>query len=439
MLEAFIRFAGKQHLFQRNQRVLAAVSGGIDSVVLAELLHQGGIPFAIAHCNFGLRGSESDGDDIFVESLAQRYGIPHFRKFFETRSYAEENGISIQMAARDLRLAWLEEIREQEGYQVIALGTHRDDEVETLLINLTRGTGLRGITGIPVRNQHVVRPLLFTNREEIAQFAKQESLPWREDSSNALQDYQRNRLRHSVIPVLRELNPDLSDAMARNRENFQSTQQFVDAEIERWRSTALRNENGRSTLELTELLVHPAHLFLLFELLRPFGFNRGHIRQLHSVLEQPGRQFHSTTHTVFTDRHQLLIEEKQSTSASTASWKASASSLEAPVHLTFKTLEREAFELDSDPSVACLDLDKLTFPLLLRPWKNGDSFRPLGMKRGSQKVSDFLINQKVPLADKKRIWVVESAGKIVWIVNHRIDEHVKLDERTKKVYLIRAK
>lgn len=436
MLTEFLTFINDQRLRQPGDRTLLAVSGGLDSIVLAELFHRAGWTFALAHANFQLRGADSDADEAFVRERATHYAVPFFTERFQPRAHAKTYGISTQMAARQLRYAWFEQVRVENGYDALATAHHQTDSLETVLLNLTRGTGLAGLRGIPVRNGAVIRPLLFASRADLESFARTENLTWREDASNASDDYARNRIRHYVLPVLRELNPRLEGTFADTRERLAAADRLVRAEIERVRAEVLRWQGTVATVRWPPLLAQAEPDFLLSELLRPFGFEYALAKRIFAARAgQPGRRFESPTHTLTLDRDQFLLTPRRG---------------EVPpeplrielgteqIHLPDATLrischDRRGFHLPDDPAVACFDAGKLTFPLTLRRWVPGDAFCPMGLGGHRKKVSAFLVDRKVPRPLKARVWVLLSGEAIAWVVGMRLDERVRVSETTQRV------
>lgn len=438
MLEEFLKFSQRQKLFTRNQKVLIGVSGGIDSVVLCELFHQANVSFGIAHCNFHLRGGESDADELFVSTLAMKYDAPFFRNDFETESYAQEKGVSIQMAARELRYNWFENLRRAKGYDYIAIGNQLNDDIETVIINLTRGTGLRGVTGIPVKNRNVIRPMLFASRTRIAEFAKENEIQWREDSSNQSDKYFRNDIRNNVIPLLKKYNPSLETTFSENIERFNQVQDLLDQQVARAIDVCI-TRNGKTTELSIEKIKQfkPVKLFLR-EILLPFNFNANHVENIITLLEGvPGKQFFSDTHCITIDRNTIFIEPIVNDKLENNTLVNSDSTrIEIPLHLNFKKQAIEDFELSKDSKIAQLDFDKLEFPLVLRKWQPGDSFYPLGMEN-RKKLSDFFVDMKLPLNKKQETYVLISGEDIVWVVGHRIDNRYSLTENTQKVYIVK--
>lgn len=427
MIEKFLKYIREENLCRNEERILLAVSGGMDSMLMASLFHESSSRFGIAHCNFGLRGSESDEDERFVRDRAGTFGVPFYTTRFETAEYAREHKISTQMAARELRYKWFEKIRQQEEYQNIALAHHLNDLVETMLINLVRGTGVRGMHGILPRNGKLIRPLLCFTRTEIEAFVNRESIPYREESSNSSDKYVRNRLRHLVIPVLKELNPDLEHTFESTAAHFSEAEQLVQEQVNLNRHL-LQQAGGTWVLDYAPLLQIAAPGTVAFELLRPFGFNAATVKALLEAGEaQPGKQFFSGSHRAVKDRGRLII-----TSLEEADPPRFEELFEA------RTRPAEDTKITSDAGVALLDLDKLRLPLEVRYWREGDRFQPLGMA-GQKKLSDFFVDCKVPLHFKHRIPLLVSGSEIIWVAGYRIADPYKVTPSTKKVYEIKLK
>lgn len=440
MLQEFITFIQEEKLFQKNQHVLVGVSGGIDSVVLCELFHQWKVSFAIAHCNFGLRGSESDGDDIFVSSLAEHYQVQHHRVFFDTKSEASSTGVSIQMAARNLRYDWFESVRKKNNYDWVAVGTHLNDNIETAIINLTRGTGLKGITGIAPKNKKVIRPLLFASRDQILSFATETGLSWREDSSNNDEKYSRNKIRHRVVPALKELNPSLNQTFLDNFKRFKEIELFLEYEFEKTAQRIVSIKENQLLINKTGLKELKFATLFLHYLLTSYGFNASQCEDLIDSLKGiSGKRIVSSTHQLIIDRTVIylapLSEEQY---AEYCLIERNQKHIDSPICLTFEQSTANSSSIIKDSTVACLDLDKLSFPLSVRKWKLGDKFMPLGMN-GYKKLSDFFVDLKIPLHEKENIYVLTSKNEIVWVIGYRIDDRFKLDKQSNFLYLIKPK
>ncbi|MFD2786786.1 tRNA lysidine(34) synthetase TilS [Hymenobacter rubripertinctus] len=440
MLDQIQQFIQENALFSPTDTVLVAVSGGLDSVVLADVLHRLGQPFAVAHCHFGLRAEEADADEEFVRKLAQQYQVPYFGEFFQTRKFAEQEGISTQMAARVLRYEWFERIRAGQSYACIATAHHQRDTAETMLLNLTHGTGLAGLHGIRPKTGHLVRPLLGVSKPDLFDYVVENRLIWREDASNDSPVYQRNRLRLEVLPVLRDMNPNLDQTMSITAERVGGAEEIVRRYVADTAAQAQRTEPEATYLDIRLLQKTAATTLVLHELLRPFGFSYIVTKDIvQSFGAEPGRRFESATHLLVKDREQLVITPRRLTHFGTHQLQAGQEALKIDgLHLRTELLEiPEGYEVPKGKAVAALDADALKFPLTVRPWQEGDWFMPIGMK-GKKKLSDFLIDQKVPLNLKDNVQVLVSAdGKIVWVIGLRPDDRFKVTEETERVLVVR--
>jgi tRNA(Ile)-lysidine synthase len=420
-----------------DKKYLLAVSGGIDSTIMAALFHLSGADFALAHCNFHLRGVESDDDQRFVENLATGFHRPCFVKNFDTSGYSANQGISVQMAARDLRYEWFNELADQNGFDFIATGHNRNDVVETLLLNLSRGTGIRGLSGISPRHGKIIRPLLFASRDAIITFAKDNNLAWREDSSNAETKYHRNKIRHVIIPAFETLNPSFIQNTLDTAHRFDETEKFLDFALRQVRQDICTIQPDRNLIDIKKLQQYPVVDFLLFELMREFGVNPAGIQSIiRSLGSTPGKQFFTRTHCITRDRSHFIITPGTTHAEDEAIIGQDTAHINHPVCLNFNLIEpNQPFRIPEESCFAALDADLVKFPLKLRRWKAGDRFHPLGLK-GSKKISDFLINIKIPLPDKKQVWILESENKIAWVVNYRIDNRFKITAGTRKILLV---
>ena len=439
MLERFLQFISSHKLIDSNDRILLAVSGGIDSVVMCELFHQSGIRFDIAHCNFSLRGEESDGDELFVRNLAERLKVNVHVKKFETQVYADEEGISIQMAARDLRYQWFKQLATDHVYDKIAVAHNLNDQAETFFINLLRGTGIAGLRAMKPFHDGIIRPLLIFSREEIISFATENECSYREDSSNASDKYLRNRIRHHLLPLLKELQPELYPIFSENLERIADTEMVYLNEIERQRQQHVVESGKRYLINIERLLLLNPLQTYLYEFLKSFGFNETAVLQLISVLNDiPGKLFLSATHRLVKDRDDLIIEplRESSNDNDEVFIQENTQNIAVPYKLEFTSLDRlQLTKFDPSPLIAWIDKSKLSFPLSLRRMQTGDRFRPLGMK-GFRKLSDFLTDLKIPLPDKQNTWVLTSGVDIVWVVGYRVDDRYKVTSSTSKIFKI---
>ncbi|TGE07994.1 tRNA lysidine(34) synthetase TilS [Hymenobacter fodinae] len=440
MLDRIQQFIQEQDLFSPTDTLLVAVSGGMDSVVLADVLHRLGQPFAMAHCHFGLRGEEADADEQFVRKLAKKYDVPYFAEFFQTKQFAEQEGISTQMAARALRYEWFERLRQTQGLAYIATAHHQRDAAETMLLNLTHGTGLAGLHGIRPKNDYLVRPLLPIGKMELYDYLVEHHLMWREDASNDSPVYQRNRLRLEVLPVLRDINPNLDQTLQITAERVGGAEEIVRRYVEDTAAQAQRQEDDATYLDIRMLQKTAATTLVLHELLRPFGFSYIVTKDIvQSFGAEPGRRFESPTHRLVKDREQLVITRKNLTKFGTHQLALGQEALKIDgLHLRTELHEvAEGFDIPRGKAVAALDADALKFPLIVRAWQEGDWFMPIGMK-GKKKLSDFLIDQKVPLNLKDNVQVLCSAdGKIAWVIGFRPDERFKVTEETERVLIVK--
>ena len=436
MLEQFLEFVKDKQLFDPYQKVLLAVSGGIDSMVLLHLFEKSGFEYGIIHCNFQLRGDESDGDEEFVKQQVHIHGVPSWFQTFETEEYARLNGISIEMAARELRYQFFEEIRTENGFDFIATAHHQDDLIETFFLNLSRKTGIKGLTGIKEKTGKIIRPLLFATRQNIEDFAKVNFIDFREDYTNNEVIYQRNFLRHKILPLFGELNPSFKKNLLASIENLKEAELVYSGYLEIEKGKVIQRENENATIDIEALLNSIFPKILLFELLSDFNFNPSVISKVFESLQSDsGKQFYSKSHRIVKDRKNLFITTLEEKEDRIYYIEKDDIELFEPLDLNLEKVSAEDFELVKSPQIACLDFNQLEFPLLIRKWQQGDYFQPLGMS-GFKKVSDFFIDEKVPLHEKEKTWIMCSGNKIVWIMGQRIDNRFKVTPRSKQVLKI---
>ena len=415
--------------------MILALSGGIDSMVLADMLLQTKADFVLAHCNFHLRGEESDGDEQFVRDYAERKGLTLYVKQFDTLKYAEEHKLSIEMAARDLRYAWFEELRQQLNYDYIAVAHHADDQLETFFINLLRGAGIRGLKGMQPVNGHIIRPLLDVSRAEIQQYATGHHLQWREDHTNAETLFLRNKIRHELLPMIDSISKEGRASILKSIGHLASENELYRAMVkEKLESLGVVTNGARQSLR--HLAVTPEGSYavpqrllrsLLFEWLRDYGFNTDQVNFIHEALGgQSGKTFFSPTHRVTIERDGLEL-------------MPICQQNDTPLEVSYEQIEKNAdFQIDKSQNIAQLDYDKLTFPLQLRKWQAGDRFHPLGMK-GSKLLSDFFVDQKMTTRQKEGCYVLTTADKeIVWVVGRRIDDRFKVTDQTKTILKVQV-
>ncbi|MBE0661059.1 MAG: tRNA lysidine(34) synthetase TilS [Bacteroidales bacterium] len=435
----------KLHLSQdlkivKQSRILVAVSGGMDSVALLHLLNKAELAIGVAHVNFKLRGDESDRDEIFVKELTDQYKLPFYSVHFATGDFADKESISIQMAARQLRYEWFEKIAASNNYDFLATAHHLDDQIETFFINLLRGSGIGGLKGIPVRTGIFIRPLLPFHRSEIEAYVKSNRLDFREDSSNLKSDYLRNRIRHHLIPLLEDLQPSFRKVMASNLKHLSSAEAFYREAIGHLSSGIIRNEESGTIISIQNLLESSHPELLLHEILQEYGFTTGQTQQIFlATSAQPGKIFRSETHRLIKDRDNFILQSLNEIDDDKAGYTVECDTIEVvhPICLQFKTIERNIdFHPFADPDKAFLDFDTIKFPLMIRKWKQGDKFKPLGMS-GHVKLSDFFIANKMSLSDKEKIWLLTDAGdQILWIIGYRIAGQNRIKQSTKTVFMI---
>ena len=421
-----------------KQSVLLAVSGGIDSVVMTHLFHRAGVSFAIGHCNFQLRGKASDGDQEFVARLAVEMEVPFHSVSFDTGAYADRTGVSLQMAARDLRYRWLEEMRQRLNLDGIATAHHLDDSAETLLLNLIRGTGLRGLHGILPRRERTIRPLLFAHKEEIEAFAEAEDIAFRVDSSNREVKYERNRIRHEIIPLLLEINPSFRKTAAETIDRMREAEWLYDYAIDIWQRKLVRREGEKEKrIDLQALLRLAASKTMLYEILRPYGFHAEQVGQIldSAESEQSGAIFHAPGgYRLLVDRNDLILEKESDIASGEVEVDIDRHTHPVPGGLLYtKVVEGRPGAFPDSNWRATLDLEALARPLKMRRWQEGDAFQPLGMKGRHQKIKDFLVRQKVDRFAKERIWLlVDKHDRICWVVGYRPDHRYRIRKDTER-------
>lgn len=438
MLHRFNSFLRKQELCRPDDRILLAVSGGIDSVVMAHLFTEAGYDCAIAHCNFQLRGEDSELDEAFIRSLALSLEIPVFVKRFDVEAEMQERGISLQMAARDLRYGWFDELLSEHSMERVATAHNMNDAVETFFLNLSRGSGIRGLKGISPRRGKIIRPLLFASRPQIESYQQTHKIRFREDASNLETKYQRNKIRHDVLPVMEQINPGFMEIMEGNMERLGDVYEIYNLSIQQVRMDLFEEKQGKITIDTERLRTLTPLRTWLFELFSPYGFTRSQCEGIRRIMDAgPGRQSISTTHRLFKDRDQMILVPSDSESFERYYLDNPEKHSSLPFPMDMEVLERsELVSIPDDPMTACLDLDEIQFPLTIRRWMHGDYFCPLGMEQ-IKKLSDFFVDEKVPVPEKERTWIMASGKKIVWIMGHRIDHRFRITPSTSRVLRLR--
>lgn len=431
-------FADREALLPAGATVLVAVSGGADSVALAYLLHTSGIDVQIAHCNFRLRGEESGRDEAFVKNFAQQLGVPFHVTHFDTNTYAESMRLSVQEAARQLRYAWLEELRLQTGVAIIATAHHMQDSVETLWMNLSKGTGIAGLHGILPKQGALVRPLLFATREDIAGYMVAEQLAFVEDSSNASDKYTRNYFRHHILPPLREAYPDVIRQTGASIQRFREAEILYQQALEGYRKKLVEQRGEEYFIPVLKFKqVHPLAT-IAYEMLKPFGCNTHQAAQVVDLLESgPGKFVTTASHRILRDRKWLIITPLREEASAHFLIEAGQTEQIIPGYrLTIREAAYDGHPIPADPNMAYLNAAELTFPLMIRKWKQGDYCYPLGLNK-KKKLSRLFIDQKLSLAEKEKIWVLESGKRIVWVIGMRLDHRFRVTEHTGKILVLK--
>lgn len=418
-MQKISQYIHQHKLFSPEDKILVALSGGADSVALLRLLLTLGYTCEAAHCNFHLRGSESDRDEMFVRHLCKEHQVTLHLVHFETEREAAERHISIEMAARELRYAWFEKIRKECGASVVAVAHHQDDSVETLLLNLIRGTGINGLRGIQPQNGNIVRPLLCLDRKEIIDYLQEIKQDYVTDSTNLQDEYTRNKIRLNLLPIMQEINPSVKESILKTSQHLNDAATIYNKGIEEAKLRVLTKES----INIRALQQEPTPETILFEILYPIGFNAAQVKDIYRALDgQSGKVFVSTNFRVVKDRDLLLISPILETTK--------------PVLKIIEQPYTQDFIIPRDKNTACFDADKLHHPLSLRLWQQGDTFVPFGMK-GKKKVSDYLTDRKFSLLRKEQQWVLCCGEDIIWLVGERTDNRFKVDEGTKKIVLMK--
>lgn len=434
MINTVRNYINANQLLRPNDRIIVGLSGGADSVVLLHALVQLGYRCIAAHCNFHLRDSESDEDEYFAKTYAMSLGVGFVKVDFDTTHYASKHGVSIEMAARELRYIWFESMREQYQADVIAVAHHQDDSVETLLLNLVRGTGIRGMAGIKAKNGFIVRPFLVITRKEIVDYAAIYNLNYVTDSTNLSDIYTRNFIRLNVLPLLKQINPSAPQSIARTAAHLSDAEAIYLHVVKEAQQTVWEDNK----IAIDKLKSFPVPQTILYELLRDYGFTRFVVQSIYKALDGlSGKQFHAPSYLLVKDRRYLLLQPKGKFASINYQIEASTTTCIEPLCLSFEIKPFVSLsQLEKSSSVAVFDMDKLTFPLTIRLWRTGDWFIPFGMT-GRKKLSDFFTDNKYSLVDKQACWVLCSGEDIVWIIGKRIDNRYRIDKKTKNIYIAR--
>lgn len=433
MLDKLKKHISQNFPFLEKSQLLLASSGGIDSMVMVHLFKELGYAIALAHCNFQLRGLESFGDQNFIQEYANANEIPLFLTQFDTEAFAKDYKLSTQIAARELRYNWFYELLETENYDYILTAHHADDTIETFLINLSRGTGLEGLLGIPAQNDKIVRPILPFTRAEILAYAKENNIEWREDSSNVSDKYLRNKIRHHVVPLLKELNPQFMESFQKTQSYLKESQELVeDAAIMVYQQVA-REEGETIVFDLNQLLRLPNYRSYLYQWLHEFGFTAWN--DVYNLVEsQSGKQLYAPNYRLLKDRAILILSPIfQEEEVEVYFVEKNVREVNFPLNLSFCPADNI---LGASNSIIFVDQDKLVYPLILKRWEEGDSFQPFGMNGKTKKLSKLFKDEKLSLLEKENCWVLWSGNQIVWVIGIRQDERFKIDNSTKNILKI---
>ncbi|MEZ5198433.1 MAG: tRNA lysidine(34) synthetase TilS [Bacteroidales bacterium] len=439
MLKSFLNFFHSNFKIGPEDIILLGISGGVDSIVMLDLFEKSTIQYAIAHCNFGLRGAESDKDEKFVRNLANNNKSTFFVEKFDTAKYAKDNKLSIQMAARELRITWFEKLIKENGFSFYATAHHKDDQIETFFLNLLRSTGISGLHGILLQQGKLIHPMLFASREEILNYASENNVSFRQDSSNLKKDYLRNKIRHDLLPQIKNIKPDYLEILTNNIMRFRQAEEIYKKEVGRAIEKLAIIENEVVKIPIGELLqLHPRETYL-YEMISPYSFNISDVNDIFKSLDAtPGKQFLSSTHRIIKDREFLILSEINRSSERKVNFSIPLHCLriESPLKMEFEYIEREKkIEFTDNNKAAMLDQQKLEFPLSIRKWEKGDFFYPFGMNN-KKLLSDFFIDQKLSIPEKENTWLLISGKKIAWIIGQRIDNRFKITENTSKILRI---
>jgi tRNA(Ile)-lysidine synthase len=431
MFDEFLNYIRKQNLLTGQERLLLAVSGGIDSMVMSHLFIKLGTDIGIAHCNFCLRAKESDKDEELVNNFALQNRIPFYSIRFNTKEHAAKNRISVQMAARDLRYEWFEKIRIENHFDLIAVAHNQNDNIETMLINLTRGTGLTGLSGMKPSGNRIIRPLLFASRQKVAEYCNVNHIDYREDQSNAETKYTRNKIRHLVIPVLKEINPSLEETMIETAERLSGIDEIISDYIEVIRSQTSYKKGTETIFDVEKLKNHQKSKALIFELFGLYGITGSTTGELLRLLTgKTGKQIFTKSHRILRNRDELIVSPMVTNNQEYFEINDVEDLLNVTGIKSARIINVVAgYGIPREKSVASIDYEKIRFPLIIRGWKRGDFFYPLGMSQ-KKKLSDYFIDRKYSLIKKENTLILESEGKIVWIIGERLDERFKVTKST---------
>ena len=449
LLARFQQFIDEENLFKPKDKLLLAVSGGVDSVVLCKLCKEAGFDFGIAHCNFQLRGPDSDRDEKFVKDLAEKNNVCFYSIKFDTKKVSKEKKVSTQEAARELRYEWFEAVRQNKGFQFILTAHHADDNIETILMNFFRGTGIKGLRGMEPRRDRIVRPLLFAKREELEEFLKANRLEYVSDFTNIREDYSRNYFRIKVIPSIEKIYPGAIDNINKNIQRFRDIEKLYQQAIALHKKKLIETRGNEVHIPVLKLKKTEPQQTIIYEIIRDFGFTSRQVQEVIDLLDSDsGKYIQSASHRIIKNRNWLIIAPNDPGVAQSILIEEGQQNLQfAKGHLHIELVQNSLPEYvkegkfmppsagQNNDQYVILDAKEITFPMLLRSWRKGDYFYPLGMKK-KKKLARFFIDQKLSKIEKEQAWVLEMNKKIIWVIGMRIDDRFKITEKTKSVLKI---
>ncbi len=442
MINKFIEFNNTHNLFTKNDRTILAVSGGRDSIFMIEMFLKSKIldtkNIALAHVNFSLRGSESDEDEMFVKQYANSKSLKLFTTKFDTNKYAANKKLSIQIAARELRYNWFKTLLKEYNYNKIAIAHNANDQVETFFINLIRGSGLKGISGINIKNNEIIRPVIFAKREEITKYLNKHKIKWRDDSSNNSTKYLRNKIRHNIIPLFEEISLDFTDKMTENIKIFEKSNKLLNYFINKEINSIIEQNDDIINLKINTLIRIPNYEIILFEIIKKYNFSSAQLNDILNVINsESGKYIKSSTHKLVKHRNLLQIAKLSENNDVVLIKNIDEFKTKANIEYEVSTNIPKSF-LNKN-NIAYLDFDKIKFPLTIRHWQNADKFKPLGMSN-FQKISSFFKNNKLSIIEKNKVLLLcNNNGDIVWIINHRIDNRYKISDKSNKILILKTK
>jgi tRNA(Ile)-lysidine synthase len=440
LLQQYSSYIKKENLFQKKDRLLIAVSGGIDSVVLCELTKQTGYNFAIAHCNFQLRGEDSTRDEQFVRTLAAKYGVQLFVTHFDTDAISKQEKKSIEETARDLRYTWFEEVQKANGFDYILTAHHADDNIETVVMQFFRGTGIKGLRGILPKQHRIIRPLLFARRAELETFLADNNLQHVTDHTNIESDYTRNHFRNDILPLIEKNYPGAKENILKNISRFTGVALLYEQSIDQQKKKLLEHKGNEVHIPVLKLLKIVPLKTVVYEVIKDYGFTAHQTTDAVALLHsETGKYIQSPTYRMIRNRNWIIIAPNQSGEAQHILIEENDDRIEFDAKfIVLQKIQNTNYKIQNSAAIAQVSLDAIKFPLLLRKWKQGDYFYPLGMQK-KKKLSRFFTDQKLSLSEKQNTWVIEMDKKIVWIVGLRIDDRFKITPSTKQILTIAVK